>query len=157
MTLPLLLNHLYRVVDAETFAAARESAWLRDVFAPSELRTTRRPDWDYTGLYWYGTTTYVELFEEGAQGPAGTSGVALAVETPGATPDVAEAWQAALGEAQHRVVVRPVDDMTVPWFHMAHAVPDQREHLKLWSMEYDADFLAVVARRAHALAWHLAP
>jgi hypothetical protein len=41
--------------------------------------------------------------------------------------------------------VRPVGDESVPWFHIAHAVPDQRGGLKLWSMEYDADFLA---------AWH---
>jgi hypothetical protein len=142
VTEPLRLNHLYRVVDAETFAAARDSVWLREVFAPSELRTTRRPDWEYTGLYWYGTTTYLELFEEGAQGPAGASGIALAVETAGATPDIAMAWQASLGEAQHRLVVRPAADVNVPWFHIAHAVPDHREHLKLWAMEYDADFLA---------------
>lgn len=142
MTEPLLLNHLYRVVDAETFAAARDSIWLREVFAPSELRTTHRPDWEYTGLYWYGTTTYLELFEEGTQGPVGASGIALAVETPGATPAVASAWQASLGDAQHRIVVRPAGDVTVPWFHIAEAVPDHREQLKLWAMEYDADFLA---------------
>jgi len=145
VTEPLRLNHLYRVVDAETFAAACESAWLHEVFAPAELRTTRRPDWEYTGLYWYGRSTYLELFESGAQGPPGASGVAFAVETPGASSAVASAWRAALGAAEHRLVVRPVGDEAVPWFHIAHAVPDQRGGLKLWSMEYHADFLA---------AWH---
>lgn len=145
MSEPLRLNHLYRVVDAETFAAARDSSWLRDVFAPSELRTTRRPDWEYTGLYWYGSSTYIELFEAGAQGPPGTSGVALAIETAGATAGIAGAWREALGAAEHRLVVRPVGDDTVPWFHIAHASPDQRDGLKLWAMEYHADFLA---------AWH---
>ena len=142
MTEPLRLNHLYRVVDAETFAAARDSAWLREIFAPSELRTTRRPDWEYTGLYWYGTSTYLELFEEGAQGPSGASGVAFAIETPGATAAVADAWHESLGDAEHRLVVRPIGDDAVPWFHIAHARPDQRDLLKLWSMEYHADFLA---------------
>ncbi len=145
MTEPLRLNHLFRVVDQETFAAARDSAWLREVFAPSELRTTRRPDWEYTGLYWYGTSTYLELFAAGAQGPAGTSGVALAIESAGATPAIAEAWRRTLGQVEHRVVVRPVGEQTVPWFHIAHGVPDVHGALKLWSMEYDADFLA---------AWH---
>ncbi len=139
--LPLQLNHLYRVVDAETFAAARDSAWMRELFAPSELRTTRRPDWEYTGLYWYGRSTYLELFEEGAEGPSGSSGVALAVETPDATPHIAESWQTALGAADHRRVVRPLGDDAVPWFHIAHAVPDRRDGLKVWSMEYDAEFL----------------
>ncbi|BCS34188.1 hypothetical protein TBR22_A34170 [Luteitalea sp. TBR-22] len=147
MTLPLRLNHLFRVVDAETFAAARDSAWLREVFAPGELRTTRRPDWTYTGLYWYGISTYLELFEEGPQGPIGASGIAFAIEEPGATAAIASALRQSLGEADHRLVVRPVGDDTVPWFHIAHAVPDQRAGLKLWTMEYHADFLA---------GWHAA-
>ncbi len=145
MSEPLRLNHLFRVVDAETFAAARDSAWLREVFAPSELRTTRRPDWEYTGLYWYGTSTYLELFEAGVEGPPGTSGIALAVEAAGATPAIADAWRHTLGPVEYRVVVRPLGEGTVPWFHIAHAVPDVRGALKVWSMEYDADFLA---------AWH---
>ena len=155
MNEPLRLNHLYRVVDRDTFAAARDSVWLREVFAPSELRTTVRPDWSYTGLYWYGTSTYLELFEEGAQGPVGASGLALAVETPGGTAAVADAWRATFGAAEHRVVVRPLASSadlhpaagpeSAPWFHIAHAVPDRREQLHLWSMEYHADFLA---------AWH---
>jgi hypothetical protein len=150
---PLRLNHLYRVVDRETFAAARESSWLRALFAPSEVRTTQRPDWTYTGLYLYGTSTYLELFEEGDQGPVGASGLALAIETPGATAAVAEAWRATLGAAETRVVVRPAPATadadvalgapdSAPWFHIAHAVPDRREQLHLWSMEYHADFLA---------------
>ena len=142
MTPPLRLNHLFRVVDAETFAAARDSAWLREVFAPFELRTTTRPDWTYTGLYWYGTSTYLELFEEGPQGPVGASGMAFAIEDSGATPAVAESLREGLGEATHRLAVRPVGDDTLPWFHLAHAVPDTRAGLKLWTMEYHADFLA---------------
>lgn len=164
MTPPLRLNHLYRVVDRETFAAAGESTWLREVFAPSELRTTKRPDWSYTGLYWYGTSTYLELFEEGPQGPVGASGMAFALERPGDTAAVASAWRDALGDVDERVVVRPVPPteaggsppgvagtpltqprVDVPWFHIAHAVPDRREGLHLWSMEYHPDFLA---------AWH---
>lgn len=139
---PLLLNHLYRVVDSATFEAARGSSWLREVFAPSELRTTTRPDWSYTGLYFYGATTYLELFDEGAQGPVGTSGLAFGVEDAGATPAVAEAWREALGEAETRVVVRPLGAEAAPWFHIAHAVPDRRDRLHLWSMEYHADFMA---------------
>lgn len=142
---PLLLNHLYRVVDTDTFEAARQSMWLREVFAPSEVRTTHRPDWSYTGLYAYGTSTYLELFEEGAQGPPGTSGLAFGIEQAGRTPAVADTWKAALGDAETRVVVRPSGDEAMPWFHIAHAVPDRREQLHLWAMEYHADFLA---------AWH---
>lgn len=142
MTPPLQLNHLYRVVDRATFEAARESAWLRDIFAPSEVRTTARPDWTYTGLYFYGSSTYLELFEAGAQGPVGASGLAFGIETAGATPGVADAWRTSLGASETRVVVRPLGEDTATWFHIAHAVPDRRDRLHLWSMEYHADFLA---------------
>ena len=153
MTEPLRLNHLYRVVDRETFAAACGSSWLRSLFAPSEVRTTQRPDWTYTGLYLYGTSTYLELFEEGEQGPVGASGLAFAIETPGATAALAETWRTALGDAETRLVVRPAETGDAgavaaaaldpaPWFHIAHTVPDRREQLHLWAMEYHADFLA---------------
>lgn len=152
MNEPLRLNHLYRVVDRETFAAARDSSWLRGLLAPSEVRTTRRPDWTYTGLYLYGSSTYLELFEAGEQGPVGSTGLAFAIETAGASSAVADALRASVGEVATRLVVRPTGTTdaataigvpeSAPWFHITHAVPDRREQLHLWTMEYHADFLA---------------
>lgn len=136
----VFLNHFFVVVDAETAAAVQASAFLTGEFAPFERRTTERNDTSYTGVYWYGQRTYFELFEPGAQGPAGASGLALGVEEPGASAPVRQAWEDALGTAGGGLVTRKIEEDEVPWFEMTYAreIPG----LRVWLMEYHGDFLA---------------
>ena len=134
------LNHFFVVVDRETYAAARTSAFLTTEFAPFEARTTVRNDTSYTGIYWYGRHTYFELFEPGTQGPAGASGLALGVEEPGAGALVRQRWQEALGTAGSGPVTRKTETDEVPWFEMSYGreIPG----LRVFLMEYHHDFLA---------------
>lgn len=134
------LNHFYVVVDAATYEAARSSEFLIREFAPFEARTTVRNDSSYTGIYWYGRRTYFELFEPGAQGPVGASGIALGVEEPGASAAVKQRWQEALGTAGGGLVTRKTETDEVPWFEMTYA--EEIPGLRVWLMEYHADFLA---------------
>ena len=134
------LNHFFVVVDAPSYEAARTSAFLTREFAPFEARTTVRNDKSYTGIYWYGRSTYFELFEPGDQGPAGASGLALGVEEPGASALVKQRWEAALGRGRRGLVTRKTETDEVPWFEMTYAreIPG----LRVWLMEYHRDFLA---------------
>lgn len=134
------LNHFYVVVDAPSYEAARTSKFLTGELAPFEARTTVRNDTSYTGIYWYGRHTYFELFEPGAQGPAGASGLALGVEQPQASAVVRQRWQDALGAAGGGLVTRKTESEDVPWFEMTYAreIPG----LRVWLMEYHRDFLA---------------
>jgi hypothetical protein len=139
----LALNHLYRVVDHETYEAIRTSSWIAEHFAPRDERTTTRPDWTYTGVYLYGRHTYVEFFQDdGAQGPEGSTGMAFAVPERGDTAALVSAWRETLGAARTALVDRPTPEGGVPWFRLASAEPDRRDGLHLWSMEYDPRFLA---------------
>lgn len=134
------LNHFFVVVDAATYEAARSSEFLIREWAPFEARTTVRNDTSYTGIYWYGRRTYFELFEPGAQGPVGASGLALGVEEPGASATVKQRWQEALSGAGGGLVTRKTESDEVPWFEMTYAreIPG----LRVWLMEYHAEFLA---------------
>lgn len=134
------LNHFYVVVDASTYEAARTSSFLTRDFAPFEARTTVRNDSSYTGIYWYGRRTYFELFEPGAQGPVGASGLALGVEEPDGSAAVKRQWQEALGTAGGGLVTRKTETDDVPWFEMTYAreIPGVR----VWLMEYHREFLA---------------
>ncbi|MFI5170206.1 MAG: DUF5829 family protein [Vicinamibacterales bacterium] len=134
------LNHFYVVVDAATYEAARRSSFLTREFAPFEARTTVRNDTSYTGVYWYGRRTYFELFEPGAQGKAGASGLALGVEAAGAGAAVKQQWQAALGSSGSGPVTRKTESDEVPWFEMTYA--RDLPGLRVWLMEYHREFLA---------------
>jgi hypothetical protein len=133
------LNHFFVVVDAPTYEAARSSAFFTGEFAPFEERTTVRNDTSYTGIYWYGRRTYFELFEPGAQGPAGASGLALGVEELGASATVKQRWQEATGASGGGPVTRKTETGEAPWFEMTwgREIPG----LRLWLMEYHRHFL----------------
>ena len=134
------LNHFYVVVDAPTYEAARGSGFLTREFAPFEARTTVRNDTSYTGIYWYGRRTYFELFEPGAQGPAGASGLALGVEQAGDSAAVRQRWQDALSASGGGPVTRQAANEQVPWFEMSYA--KDLPGLRVFLMEYHHDFLA---------------
>jgi hypothetical protein len=135
------------VTDAATYAEAQASRFFTKEFAPFEKRTTVRNDQTYTGIYFYGRRTYFELFEPGAQGPTGTSGLAFGVETPDGSAAVKARWAEALGGAGGGPVTRRTDTDEVPWFEMTFAQggrpePTTAAVLRVWLMEYHRDFLA---------------
>jgi hypothetical protein len=141
----VLLNHLYYVPDAETYAALRAAPFLKEGFAAREERTTVRPDMTYSGLYFYGRDTYFEFLEPGSsQGfEAGASGVALGLEVPGATARTRARLAQAGIESFDGPRSRRLADEDVPWFRMlglqqAHA----RSRLQVFALEYDPAFLA---------------
>lgn len=138
---PVYLNHFFVVVDAASYAALQESAFARDEWAPFEKRTTARNDETYTGIYWYGHHTYYELFEPDAQGPVGSSGIALGVEEPGESRVVKAMWSEALGGAGSGSVTRRTETAEPTWFEMTYAsVPPGV--LRIFLLEYDESFLA---------------
>lgn len=137
----LFLNHFYVVVDAATYRAMQESAFLTRELAPFEKRTTARNDQTYTGIYWYGRRTYFEVFEPDAQGPVGASGLAFGTEAAGGGEAVRRRWAGALGGADRGLVTRKTDTAEVPWFDMVYAKTAPGT-LRTWLMEYHHDFLA---------------
>jgi hypothetical protein len=144
---PVLFNHFFVVTDTATYAEAQASRFLTKEFAPFEKRTTVRNDQTYTGIYFYGRRTYFELFEPGAQGPTGTSGLAFGVETPDGSALVKARWAEAAGGADGGPVTRRTDSEDVPWFEMTYAkggrpAPTTAAVLRVWLMEYHRDFLA---------------
>lgn len=140
---PVFLNHVYFVVEPETYAALAGSDFLRKTFAVSEERTTVRGDLSYTGFYLYGARTYFE-FLAATGGPsfsAGSSGLALGVEAPGALDEFTRRLEAASIQAQGGPLTRELDKKPVPWFQVL-GIQMPPSPVSLIAMEYDARFLA---------------
>jgi hypothetical protein len=140
---PVYLNHVYRVLDKETFEAADRSEYLRTEFAQFERRTTKSGDDSWTGLYYYGETTYFEFLaaDPARNRPLGQSGVALGVEESGASGAVRKALDG-LGMGPVRTIDRPRETAgkMVPWFKMTGFEPKD-PILVSWVMEYSPAFL----------------
>jgi hypothetical protein len=140
---PVFLNHVFFVVDRETYDALARSSFLRESFALTEERTTRRADVSYTGLYVYGRRTYFEFLppESAAGLVPGDTGVALGVETSGALELLARALEQRGVKNQGGPITRELDGAPVPWFQIL-GVEVPSGPFSLFAMEYDPRFLA---------------
>ena len=140
---PVYLNHVYRVLDRDTFTALDHDEYLRGEFAQFERRTTKSGDDSWTGLYFYGETTYFEFLaaDPARQRPVGQSGVAFGIEEAGGSAAVGQALEA-LGAGKVRSLERPRETAgrMVPWFRMTGFEPTD-PILVSWVMEYSPKFL----------------
>ena len=141
---PVFLNHLYVIPDAGTYEAILRSEYLREAFAPSEMRETVRADMSYSGVYFYGQRTYFEFLAPGVTPglSEGGTGVAFGVERAGATAELVERLAGRGLRAFPGPATRETDGEQLPWFEMmgveqAHA----RSRLNTFCLEYSPDFL----------------
>jgi hypothetical protein len=139
----VFLNHVYVVVDRETYDALAGSKFLRETFAVNEVRATRRADVSYSGLYFYGRSTYFEFLPpESAAGLAeGNCGLALGVERAGALDALRARLAAAKLAAQGGPITRELDGVQVPWFEIL-GIEMPASPLNVLALEYEPEFLA---------------
>ena len=146
---PVYVNHVYRVLDTETFRAADASEYLRTEFAPFERRTTKSGDDSWTGLYFYGESTYFEFLaaDPKRDRPVGQSAVAFGIEEVGGSAAVRKALDGVgvgvglgLGPAKTLDRTRETAGKEVPWFKMTGFEP-RDPVLIAFVMEYSPNFL----------------
>lgn len=141
------LNHVYVVLDEETFAAVRDSELLMREFAAVDTGLPKfgPPQADSQRLYIRGRTTYVELlgprnpFNE----PIGKIGLALGVDALPLLDEVQAAWSASFGSAADRYKVDwKKTTPSVPWYEVIqHRSTSDNPHLVLWASAYRPEFL----------------
>lgn len=140
LSLQVLLNHFYLTLDAPTYDAIVHCDFLRNQFAPNEIRTTHRTDRSYTGLYFYGEKTYFEFFDVTTETnrKAGDSAIAFGLEQEGETTLLQERWT----DSNRLTITRPTKDSQANWFEMLIPAGFSLESpVAIWTMEYLPTFL----------------
>ncbi len=140
---PVFLNHVYRVLDRETFEAVERSEYLRTEFAQFEKRSTKSGSDSWSGLYFYGEHTYFEFLEADAarDRPVGACGIGLGIEEVGGSAAVRAALEdLGRGTVMERQRPRESEGRTVPWFRMTGLEPKD-PGLVAFVMEYEPGFL----------------
>jgi len=138
---PVLLNHLYVVLDSETMAAIVASPLITDELGSFATRTTTANAGErWTGHYLRGKNTYIELFGPGGFRDArpGMVGIGFGVEDSGGVAALSAAFSARGIAFDTSTRVRLVDGREIPWFFVgALALPDSvTPTLNTWVMEY---------------------
>ena len=139
----VFLNHVYTVLDSETFEAIRHEPFVSDGFAATESQTTQSDGSSWTGFYLYGDVSYLELFEpEGAGEAVGDSGIGFGVETPGAIDRLATRAQADGYVIEVDDSTAEVDGEQIPWFRSAEVKgATAASPLSEWVMEYQPEYM----------------
>lgn len=141
------LNHFYATVDAETVAAMRDSAFVKQ-FANLEVRTTKGTLSTWTGTYLYGRETYAEFFGpgdfqiNGKHAPVGGWGIAVSGDRPGHVAELKSRLESAGLKAVVELDTRMFGERKVPWFTALTAVSQHGDSggrddvVSVWAMEY---------------------
>jgi hypothetical protein len=139
------LNHFFIIVDQKTYEALKSSAFLRDKFAVFEERTTASGSQTWSGLYFYGKSTYLEFMSpESLTGQhVGDCSIALGVENQSDTDTLMKkTFDKSLLPLERAVLYRESGGQKVPWFHLVE--PKKKTEspwFESWVMEYHEDFL----------------
>jgi hypothetical protein len=127
------LNHFYVVFDHDTYAAIEQNAFVKEQFGVFEKRTTVRADKTYTGIYFYGRSTYMEFMEPSPERPAGFTGMAFG----------GDAAIEPIEGLKPMTITREWNGVRVPWFYMTTPTWEKQDDpFVTWFMTYHPDFLA---------------
>lgn len=144
---PVMLNHLYAVLDSATWADVAASPFLKAQFAASKGSTP---------LTWFGKHTYLELFGPGTLegGRLGDVGVALGVEQAGGITAIARHFSTLGAPFDTATERRGTPPQSEPYYHTWRpaGVDATSRHAMLWLMEYTLE-----ASRAQAVMDSLQP
>jgi hypothetical protein len=138
---PVLLNHLYVVVDSETIADIVASPLITQELGSFQTRTTTANGGEtWTGHYLRGQNTYIELFGPGGFGGTrpGMAGIGFGVEESGGVAVLSAAFSARGIAFDTSTRVRLVDGHEIPWFFVG-ALPGSDSATPMfstWVMEY---------------------
>lgn len=140
------LNHVYVVLDAEIFAAVRDSAELRELLGRSDggLPDYAAPAAGADRVFFRGRSTYLELFAPDNRfgEPVGKVGIAVGVDDRPAFERLSAAWQARCGAGFRAdpVVYRRVEP-AVPWYDAVQCDETATgPGLAIWAMVYRPEF-----------------
>ncbi|WP_426752637.1 DUF5829 family protein [Myxococcus sp. Y35] len=144
---PVVLNHLYVVLPAESFEALRALEFLSQEFAQVDggLPRFEAPVPTAQSLYVRGQDTYLELLgPDNAFGePVGKVGVGLGVEQKGSLSRLVGPLRLALGGKVHQERTQRQFEGRgqVPWYDVLyHAGTARDATLALWVSEYVPEF-----------------
>ncbi len=147
----LLLNHVYFVLDSATYHDIESSPFLGTQFAGREVRTAESGGLKWSGLYFYGRHTYLEIF--GPNGLPGSQpgdvGIGLASEMPGGIRALMQRFGAQRFPFDTLTRIQTDSSGSFPWFLSWRAggtdLPSDRT--ALWVMEYSAAMAARMTPR----------
>lgn len=147
----VFFNHIYAIIDEDTYDAIKNSTFLKNEFSNFEERTNANENTTWTGIYLTGESTYIELFnnkdkkklQEGELKIAET-GIAFSVDRQEEIEKIIKPFQQLFpGNIRDGLFKRNFDHSIVPWFYYLEGTNalSMKPYLSTWIMSYHQDYL----------------
>jgi len=138
-SLQVFFDHLYLVVDEETYDAIKESDFIRDVFCMFTEDTVSSGGRTWAGAYLKGEEAYIEIFGPGGLKDAekGTIGMGFSTSRTGDINIVFERYKRSFGEGLEIELTKiEFDTFKLPWFYVLESDSSEGNPISSWVMEY---------------------
>lgn len=135
------LNHIYLVVDKETYESIKGSDLIKSLAFTYEQKNSADNQTSWEGFYIRGKNTYIELFYPQERYPRiGISGIGMGVDTKGALDIIAEKLKKDHPDTKKGSFIRNGK----PWFEYV-AVNDSyfSDRHSYWIMEYASEYFSL--------------
>jgi len=135
----IFFDHLFIVVDEDTYRTIHESDFIRDIFCMYAEDTISNENETWAGAYIHGENTYIEIFKpSGIKGAKeGAIGLAFLTTRAGDIDIVCERYKNSLGEGLEVELTHFVGDtVKFPWFYALKSDSSDENPVSAWVMEY---------------------
>ncbi|MEO6348002.1 MAG: DUF5829 family protein [Aquaticitalea sp.] len=142
---PVFLNHVYLVLDQQTYQDIHNSDFMINDFGFFEERTTNSNNGkSWSGIYFYGKQTYIEFFMEGIspQFNKGESAIGFGVEVAGSLDIYNSRLKEIFGDrVDKELVTKKLNNEDIPWFFASGVDYGDEQTFFDWLMEYEKNYL----------------
>ena len=146
----VFFDHLYIVVDENTYEAVKKSEFIKDTFCMYMEDTVSNEDETYTGAYLHGEHNYIEIFgPDGFEGAKeGAVGLGFITTRAGDINIVCEGYKRHFGEGLEAELTYFVSDTSkFPWYYALASDSSEENPISTWVMEYhptNLQFMGVI-------------
>ena len=138
-SLKVFFDHLYIVVDGETYTAIKESDLIRNAFCMYSEDTVSNLEESWAGAYLHGEMNYIEIFRPGGFEDAkeGTVGLGFSTTREGDIDTVCKRYKEHFGDGIETELTHfEMDTLEFPWFYVLESDTSEGNRVAAWVMEY---------------------
>lgn len=141
----VFLNHIYKLIDDTTYAAIKNSDFLKKEFCHTEEKSHASENMSWKGIYLTGENTYIELFSNKDREylhkmGCGDNGIAMHVSQGKEIEKITELFKQLDENVKFGLFEKNINNILIPWFHYvfnSFTLPK----LDSWIMAYHKDYL----------------
>lgn len=141
---PVYLDHVYMVLDGQTYKDIARSEFMRNQFASFREKTTVLDSQSLSAAYINGECTYIEIFEadKDPKFKLGMMGIGLSIEAAGGSDLILQRLNAKFaGKAKTELSTIKSDGRDIPIYYATYVeYTDKELPLSTWVTEYHNDY-----------------